>query len=228
MRFIRACSAAFVFSASLAGPAKACDLALALAVDVSGSVDAREYRVQMDGLAAGLRDPVITEALVRGQAQLSLIQWSGSSRQETTIGWTRMQGFADVEAVARKIETAPRPWRNFSTAVGEALLHSAEMFRSAADCKRKIIDISGDGPSNEGIEPAAIRHRIQNLGVTVNAIAIEASEPDLTAYFFENVIQGESAFVITATDFEDYPSRIRRKLLKEVAQQTAFLSHSLK
>ena len=66
----------------------------ALAVDVSGSVDSNEYRVQMDGLAAGLRDPIVSEALVRGQAQLMLVQWTGSSRQQVTIPWTRIDSFA--------------------------------------------------------------------------------------------------------------------------------------
>jgi Ca-activated chloride channel family protein len=57
--------------------------------------------------------------------------------------------------------------------------------------------------------------------VTVNAIAIEESEPDLTAYFFENVIFGEGAFVVSASGFADYPERIRKKLLREVTQQSA-------
>jgi len=57
----------------------------------------------------------------------------------------------------------------------------------------------------------------------VNAIAIEASSPELTAYFFENVIAGEGAFVETATDFEDYPARIKRKLLRETTRQTSEL-----
>ena len=37
---------------TLAQPVAACGLALALAVDISGSVDADEYQIQMDGLAA--------------------------------------------------------------------------------------------------------------------------------------------------------------------------------
>ena len=61
--------------------AVACDLALVLAVDVSGSVDRGEYRVQMDGLAAALRDGVVVDALIHQQAYVSLIQWSGASRQ---------------------------------------------------------------------------------------------------------------------------------------------------
>ena len=34
-----------------AQPVLSCELALVLAVDVSGSVDPTEYRIQMDGLA---------------------------------------------------------------------------------------------------------------------------------------------------------------------------------
>ncbi|UWQ80273.1 DUF1194 domain-containing protein [Leisingera sp. S132] len=201
----------------------ACDLALVLAVDVSGSVDAEEYRIQMDGLAAGLRDGVVSEALVKARAQVLLLQWSGESRQEVTLPWAEIRSFGDVEALARAIEQAPRPWRNYSTAVGEALLLALEQFPAVKHCKRRVIDVSGDGFSNEGVEPREVQGALAAAGVTVNAIAIEQSEPDLTAYFFENVIRGEGAFVVTASSFLDYPSRIRKKLVREVARQTAAL-----
>lgn len=201
--------------------APACDLALVLAVDVSGSVDAGEYRLQMDGLAAGLRDSVVSEALVRGRAQVLLMQWSGSSRQEVSIPWVEVASFDALEVLAKRIEAAPRPWQNYSTAIGEALMQALPHFDEVADCDRRVIDVSGDGPSNEGMPPDDVRQRLKDAGITVNAIAIEQSSPDLTAYFYEHVIRGEGAFVVTANSFEDYPERIRRKLLREVAQQTA-------
>lgn len=201
--------------------AAACDLALVLAVDVSGSVDAEEYRLQMDGLAAGLRDGVVSEALVRARAQVLLMQWSGRSRQEISLGWVQVTNFADAEALAQQIETAPRPWRNYSTAVGEALFLALEQFGAVPDCSRRVVDISGDGYSNEGVEPREAHGPLAAAGVTVNAIAIEQSEPGLTAYFFENVIRGEGAFVVTAASFADYPAQIRKKLVREVARQTA-------
>ncbi len=207
----------------LTPPAMACDLALALAVDVSGSVDSGEYRIQMDGLAAGLRDPVVSEALVRGQARLMLVQWTGTSRQKVTIPWTRIDSFETLDAFASQVASDPRVWRNFSTAIGEALEMTLTSFSAVSECKRQLIDISGDGISNEGVEPTEIHSVLRRHGVTVNAIAIEESEPDLTAYFFENVIVGEGAFVVSAAGFEDYPERIRKKLLREVTQQTAGL-----
>ena len=204
-------------------PALACELALALAVDVSGSVDTAEYRIQMDGLAAGLRDPLVSEALVRGQAMLMLVQWTGSTRQQVTIPWIRIDSFQALDGFADRVGDAPRVWRNYSTAIGEALAFTMAQFGPVSDCKRRLIDLSGDGFSNEGPEPGDMHRRLRDAGIVVNAIAIEASEPDLRSYFFENVIVGEGAFVVSARSFMEYPDKIRKKLLREVARQSAGL-----
>jgi len=196
-----------------------CELAVVLAVDVSGSVDRNEYRIQMDGLAAALSDGIVTEALVEQQAQVTLIQWSGTSRQEQTIPWTVITDFSDVAALATQVADAPRRWRNYSTAIGEALNLSAQVLEAASDCRRKVIDVSGDGKSNEGIAPADVLPQMRAKGIIVNALAIETDDTDLTAYFFENLISGEGAFVITANGFEDYPAQIRRKLQRETTKQ---------
>lgn len=199
----------------------ACDLALTLAVDVSGSVDKREYAIQMNGLAAALRDPVVVEALVRGKSYLKLLQWTGSSRQATSIPWTQITSFADLDAFATRVTGEPRVWRNYSTAIGDALMYALRDFDEVDHCARKLIDVSGDGPSNEGLEPADVKPELRKRGIVVNAIAIEASEQFLTDYFFEQVIIGEGAFVVTAIDYDDYPEKIRKKLLREVTEQTS-------
>ncbi|WP_425043267.1 DUF1194 domain-containing protein [Primorskyibacter sp. S87] len=208
-------------SSCMPAAALSCDLALALAVDVSGSVDAREYEIQMQGLAQGLRDPIVSEALVRANARLMLVQWTGASRQQITVPWTEIDSFEALERFAEVVEQDRRVWRNYSTAIGEALLAALDQFGEVSHCKRRLIDLSGDGVSNEGVEPTALHPRLKAAGIVVNSIAIEESEPDLTAYFFENVIVGEGAFVVSASGFEDYPERIRKKLLREVTQQTA-------
>lgn len=202
---------------------RACDLALVLAVDVSGSVDIDEYRIQMDGLAAALRDGIIAEALVRGEARVAVIQWSGSGRQELSLPWVAISDFSDVDRLSNEIAGLPRPWRNFATGIGEALELALAQFSAVPDCRRRLIDVSGDGFSNEGVAPGDVHPALRAAGVTVNALAIEDSEPALTAYFFEEVITGEGAFVQTAATFEEYPDAIRQKLLREVAEQTAGL-----
>ncbi|MEK0162328.1 DUF1194 domain-containing protein [Phaeobacter sp. A36a-5a] len=221
MRILRLCVFMLVTLAPM--QARACDLALVLAVDVSGSVDVEEYRTQMEGLAAALRDGIIAEALVRAQARVALIQWSGSGRQDLTLSWRSVTDFPAVDRLAAEIASAPRPWRNYATGIGEALQLALEQFQLVPSCRRRVIDVSGDGPSNEGIEPTAMRGALSAAGVTVNALAIEESEPDLTAYFFEQLIHGPGAFVQTAARFDDYPDAIRKKLLREVAQQNADL-----
>ena len=47
-----------------------CRQALALGLDVSGSVDAREYRLQLDGVAGALDDPAVRAAVQRATFEL--------------------------------------------------------------------------------------------------------------------------------------------------------------
>lgn len=212
-----------VFMGGGALSARACEMALLLAVDVSGSVDAAEYNTQMVGLAEALRDPIVSEAIVIGQSELMLIQWTGSSRQVAALTWTRISDFAALNQFAERVESEPRAWRNYSTAIGEALAYSLEFFEDVQHCRRRLIDLSGDGPSNEGAPPETKHSALLSAGITVNALAIEESEPNLTDYFREKVIVGTGAFVETAVTFADYPEKIRRKLRREVAQLTAAL-----
>ncbi|APX10444.1 DUF1194 domain-containing protein [Tateyamaria omphalii] len=205
-------------------PVQACQLALLLAVDVSGSVDRDEYRIQMDGLAHALRDGIVADALIEQEAQVALVQWTGATRQRQTVPWTQIGTYGDVSALAERIENDPRIWRNYSTAIGEALAVSYAAFAQVAHCTRKVIDVSGDGVSNEGMEPAGQRTALNAADITVNAIAIETDDTDLTAYFFENVITGPGAFVVTAQGFEDYPEQIKRKLQRETIRQVTYFA----
>ncbi|MBW4709674.1 DUF1194 domain-containing protein [Roseobacter sp. YSTF-M11] len=199
--------------------ALACQLALVLAVDVSGSVDEREYQIQMQGLAAALRDGIVIDALIEQEAHVTLIQWTGSSRQRQTIPWTAIMSDDDVARLAEAVATNRRVWRNYSTAIGEALIAAEDALALVPHCKRRVIDVSGDGVSNEGILPRDRHPALAAGDITVNALAIETDDDDLTGWFYENLIRGEGAFVITANGFEDYPAQIRRKLQRETTRQ---------
>lgn len=207
-----------------AAPVTACDLSLLLAVDVSGSVDRNEFSIQMVGLADALRDGIVADSLVRQQAYLSLIQWTGSSRQRMTIPWVQMRSHADVSNFAEAVESDQRIWRNYSTAIGEALLAAHYAFSEIPNCTRRVIDVSGDGVSNEGSPPDLLREALRRDGIVINALAIETDQTDLTGYFFESVIAGEGAFVFTADGFEDYPEQIRRKLQREVLDRLSLVT----
>jgi Ca-activated chloride channel family protein len=206
---------------ALAPPAEACDLALVLLVDVSGSVDPREYDIQIDGLAAALRDGAVAEALVAREAALALGQWTGTGRQAVSIPWRRIGDFADVEAFADEVAATPRRWRNFSTALGEALALGERLLAAGPDCRRKVIDVSGDGSSNEGPPPAPVRDRLAAADVTVNALVITGSEEGVLPYFEAEVIGGPGAFALAADGYRAYPARIREKLYREAVRITA-------
>lgn len=206
------------------GPVAACDIALALAIDISGSVDAEEYDIQMGGLISALSDSSVTEALVRANAAVTVVQWTSTSRQDVVVPWTRIETADDIEAMAQVIDGATRKWVSYATAIGDALAFIAGTFDAVPDCKRKVIDLSGDGFSNEGQRPGELRSALYRAGFTVNALAIETAGLDLTAYYWENVIVGDLAFVMTAEDYASYPEKIRRKLLREVTEQLSALA----
>lgn len=202
-----------------AAPAAACEVALMLSIDVSGSVDRGEYRLQVDGLAAALDDPEVAEALLIGQAALGVVQWSGTGKQTLVIPWRRMLSPGEIAAFAQRARALPRAYTGSDTAVGEAIGFSARQFDPVADCRRKVIDISGDGPQNAGAPLAPEREFALEAGIEINAIAIEDAGRSIpiTEFYRRHVIT-PNGFVLTARGLEDYPRAIREKILREVAR----------
>ena len=198
------------------GPAAACQTALLLAMDVSNSVDPGEYRLQIDGLAAALRDPVIGEIMVRDQIALAVVQWSGEDRRERTLGWTQMLSPAHLAAFAAAVETMPRAYVLSDTAPAEALDFARRQFADAPRCSRLIVDMSGDGTPNSGSEVSQARRRAERNGITVNGLAIESLGVAITNFYQRNVITRDG-FVETARGHRDYARAIRRKILREIS-----------
>ena len=202
--------------------AQACDVALVLAVDVSGSVDADEYRLQARGLSEALGDAIVSEALVKTKAVVAMVQWSGEPHQEISVPWVAIDTHEDVARLREQVAATPRAFRIYSTGIGEAIRVSLDLFASAPrQCKRRIIDVSGDGPSNEGADPQVLRARLDAAGVSVNGLAIEGSEEGIAEYYRTRVIHGPGAFVEVARGFGDFPRAIRKKLLRELADRLA-------
>ena len=99
---------ALALALALAGPAAAeqCGLALSLALDVSSSVDAREYRLQTQGLAAALVAPEVREAFLAEPGQrvaLQIFQWSGWQQQLVRQDWVTIRSETDLDAVAARL-----------------------------------------------------------------------------------------------------------------------------
>ncbi|WP_333908219.1 DUF1194 domain-containing protein [Thalassococcus lentus] len=201
-----------------------CRQALAMALDVSGSVDAREYRLQVDGLAAALLHPEVRDAFLAlpdSPVRLSIFEWSGVGAQRELLGWTEVRDSADLSAIADQLRLTQRMEMPDATALGAAKVQGAATLRTQMDCQHWVLDISGDGKSNEGPAPQDVRLN----DVTVNALVIGEPETggrsspgigELSSYFNAYVIEGRGAFVETALGFQAYESAMVRKLKREL------------
>ncbi|WP_417517196.1 DUF1194 domain-containing protein [Minwuia sp.] len=196
------------------------DMALVLAVDTSRSVDNKEYSLQMAGMAAAFRDPSVQYAITTGAPSglaVTLVQWSASDEQEQVIPWTLLTSLEDASRLADRISRVPRAMKGGKTALGEAMAHSIGLIDQLGPiARRNVIDISGDGGSNEGRLPQVIREQARAAGIIINGIAILNEEPRLNHYFRTDVIVGTGAFIITATDYVDFARAIRMKLIREI------------
>ncbi len=200
----------------------AVDLVLVLALDVSGSVDAREFDLQRRGLAEAIRHPLVLETIRRGARRriaVAAIQWAGAGHQAVSVGW---QVVGDVEAAqrfSRRLLRTPRAYFNSQTHLSGVIDYCVAIALSAPfTAPRHVIDISGDGMDNVQYEPHRARDRAVLAGVTVNGLAIVNDTPWLDSYYRTNVIGGYGAFVIKAKDYNDYADAILRKLLREIDQ----------
>lgn len=216
----RALLAAAALAAVLAaGPAQACRLALALALDVSSSVDSEEYALQTEGLAAALEDPEVMEAILLpgGPVAIAIFEWSGREQQALVSDWRVLDSPADVAALAAAVRGARRSHSEYPTALGHALAYAAELFKSAPPCANRTIDVSGDGANNDGYEPYHAYRAFDFEGVTVNALVVGGPRrPALIRYFQTLVIRGELAFTEVADGYADFGRAMHRKLLREI------------
>jgi len=194
----------------------ACQLALLLAIDVSGSVDDGEYRLQTEGTAAALRDPEIAATLIQGRVALAVVQWSSTGMQKVVQPWTRMNSAGQLIEFAKNASEQERAFGKADTAVADAISFAVRQFRDVPDCPRRVIDISGDGVQNSGGPLPLARAEAIDAGITINAVAIEGIGIAISEFYRRHVIT-DGGFVITANMHSDYPRAIRLKILREIA-----------
>jgi hypothetical protein len=192
------------------------DLAMVLAVDGSASVTYEEFGLIAGGMAAALRDPAVASGLI-GTSELSLLLWSGTGQQDIITGWTQILTEADLRSFADDVDNMPRTVRAGATAIGEALLASLTLLAKVpATPKRNIVNVIGDGRSNDGIAPGPIRDRMAAADITINGLCILHEEPDLLASYTDEVIGGPGAFAVTCREYKDFAEAMRQKLTREI------------
>lgn len=205
------------------------DLALALAIDVSGSVDVEEGRLQRDGYVKAFRDPQIRRAILggyHGRIAVAYFEWSDAWRQNLVVDWTLLDSEQAIDSFTHKLETLPIS-RMMRTSITGAIRYSMPLFdRLRWVPERKVLDISGDGSNNDGGMVSVARDEAIDRGITINGLPIFndrpnptgfPNDPDLDRYYEGCVIGGARSFLIVANDFQTFGEAIRKKLLQEIA-----------
>ncbi|NNE80948.1 MAG: DUF1194 domain-containing protein [Silicimonas sp.] len=207
------------------GPADSCRLALSLALDVSGSVNADEYRLQVQGLAAALEDPEVQAAFLAIEGTpvaLSIYEWSSSKYQRLIQDWIVIGSADALSSLASKVRRWQREPAPEATGLGAALGFGHDLIARAPACWQTTLDVSGDGENNDWPTPRDLKKQGELRGLRINGLVIAATDEGaakLSAYFRAVVIQGPDAFVEVALGFDDYSRAMKRKLLKELATQ---------
>ena len=207
------------------------DVELILAVDVSYSMDMDELALQREGYAQAIVSREFLQALKtgpNGKIAVTYFEWAASSDQKIIIPWRVIDGPETADAVANEIMKTPIR-RASRTSISGAINFAMPLFEENPHRGlRRVIDISGDGPNNNGSPVTAARDAALEKGIIINGLPIMVKEPSystmdidhLDFYYEDCVIGGPGSFVVTIKDRDKFKEAIRTKLVLEVAGRT--------
>jgi hypothetical protein len=213
-------------------------LELSLVIDVSGSVNAAEYDLQIGGYRAAFLDPTVQANIAsffpRGGIAVNVIQFASSARE--AIGWEQLDSVADINQFANRIGGMTRlntTTVGTGTNIAAAMELSYNRLRSNTYLgERRVMDVSGDGHQNEGPEcfisspfnnPCSAvqtwRDAAEADRIRVNGLAIEGGygANGLTTWFNTNV-RTSNGFVQTATGFDTFEAAVTAKIGREIIE----------
>jgi hypothetical protein len=204
---------------------------LVIAVDVSFSMDMDELATQREGYARAIVSKDFLGALRAGpvgKVAVTYFEWSMSGDEKIIIPWRVIDGPESADAVAAEIMQTPVR-RGSSTSISGAINFAAQLFEeNPYRGLRRVIDISGDGPNNDGAPVTVARDTALAKGIIINGLPIMVKEPsyatvdieNLDLYYEDCVIGGPGSFIMTIKDREKFQEAIRTKLVLEVAGLT--------
>ncbi len=207
-------------------PGPEVDVALVLAVDISFSMDLDELALQRDGYVQAIRSAEVKQAISKGavgRIAVTFVEWAGLQAQYVVIPWTVIDSEQAAEAFAEKLAEAPTR-RGRRTSVSGAIDLGVKMLgESGVTPLKKVIDISGDGPNNEGRPVTEARADALAKGITINGLPVMLKPPgyfdiaDLDIYYEDCVIGGPGSFVIPIREKPQFREAVRTKLVLEIA-----------
>ena len=204
------------------------DVELALAVDISFSMDPEEQELQREGYIHALTSKEFLSALkegIHGKVAITYFEWANINERRVIVPWRLIDGPEAADAFVAEIARAP--YRRASrTSVSGALEFAAELFENSGyKGIRRVIDVSGDGANNNGPPVAMVRDEVLSKGFVINGLPIMLKDPigsgmdieALDVYYEDCVIGGPGAFVIPIKERNKFKEATRTKLLQEIA-----------
>ena len=196
------------------------DVNIVIAIDCSWSINRFEYMLQMEGIAAALRDPEVRTAIQQGRhgrIGLMMTQWSHLSSQVVSIPWQEVQTDDQLERFASLVERTPRKPVEGGTSISAALDHAQLALESAPFAgDRHVINLVSDGENNSGERVEHARDRAVLRGTTINVAAVVGEFHWLHHYMRNRVMGGEGAFVIEVANYNDLVNGFKKKLIREI------------
>ncbi|MGH6671244.1 MAG: DUF1194 domain-containing protein [Xanthobacteraceae bacterium] len=213
------------------------DAAIALAADVSRSIDGQEFQLQRRGYARAITSPQFLQAVQsgpHGAVALCFLEWAGIGQQAVVAKWIVIRDGKGAAEFAKVLLDAPRSFAG-RTAIGDGIDFAvAQLAAAGFTSARRVIDVSGDGNSNSGRPVTDARDEAVAKGITINGLAIINEKTGgiagtflyahthppggLPNYYRDNVVGGPGAFVLQVVNFDTFAEAMTNKLVAEISQ----------
>jgi hypothetical protein len=179
-----------------------------------------------------LTHPEVIRAILGGSMRavaITYVEWSSATEQTTLVDWTVIRDAETARGFAAKLAAAPRVFRS-ATSISGAIEFSSRLFEgNGIEGARRVIDVSGDGPNNSGPRSEIARDAALAQGITINGLVIINERPSrppfaeepVDQHYLRAVIGGPGTFMMKVESFETFGEAIRRKLVREIADNDA-------
>ena len=202
------------------------DVELALMVDVSRSMAPAELEIQRRGYAEAIGSEQfirVIEQSFTGQIALTYVEWAGDGLQRVVVPWTLVDSAEAAERIAESLTLHFDAGLRRTSISGAIRFAEYEIENNEFIGLRRVIDVSGDGPNNDGRPVTMARDSAIEKGIIINGLPLMTTDgpsrwgiDDLDVYYERCVVGGPGAFVLPVTDWADFPMAVRRKLILEL------------
>ncbi|MGA9435798.1 MAG: DUF1194 domain-containing protein, partial [Roseobacter sp.] len=204
------------------------DVELFLAVDVSRSMTEEELDIQRLGYADALTSPEVLSAIqngLLGRIAVTYVEWAGTGAHRVIVPWQILATAEQAEEIATTIVTTQGSGMQRTSISGALGYASTDFASNGFTGLRRVIDVSGDGPNNQGTPVVEARDIAIAQGFIINGLPLMTQDalshiwgiPDLDDYYVNCVIGGPGSFSIPVLEWKDFAPAVKRKLILEIS-----------